>query len=158
MKRHESLTPFSREHHEGLLLAVRLQQGKQALEQLWSHDPKWQAEYLVKFFDEHLEQHFDAEERFLFPYAEKTFGENARIVEWLKKEHADMKAEIEFFRNPDENSLEEHLKNFGFLLESHIRCEEREFFPLFEDLVDEETILAIGRRLKENNPHSDGIW
>ncbi|MBI3194749.1 MAG: hemerythrin domain-containing protein [Ignavibacteriae bacterium] len=158
MERHESLIPFSREHHEGLLLAVRLQQGKQALERLWSHDPKWQAEYVVKFFEEHLEQHFDAEERFLFPQAEKFFGENSRIIEWLRNEHVDMKNEIEFFRNPNPAELETRLKNFGQLLESHIRCEEREFFPMFEDLVDEQEIVEIGRKLKENNPHSDGVW
>ena len=54
MKRHDSLVPLSREHHDGLLLAVRLQQGRAALPRLWSHDLVWQAEYVTRFFGEHL--------------------------------------------------------------------------------------------------------
>ena len=135
MKRHESLVELSKDHHEGLLLAVRLQQGPRALLRLWSHDPVWQCEFIVRFWDEHLRMHFAAEEQHVFPMAVRLLS-NANLVTQLKKEHAQMRAMIEEFRKNGTTLGKEHLteklKEFGSLLENHIRCEEREFFPLCE--------------------------
>ena len=92
MKRHKALESLSHDHHDGLLLAVRLQQGDKALERLWSHDPLWQAEFVVRFFNDNLSQHFEEEERFVFPLAEKYFGDQIEIVHRLIKEHQEMRA------------------------------------------------------------------
>ena len=74
MKRHPGLIPLSREHHDGLLLATRLQQGRNALLRLWSHDLVWQAQYVVKYFREELIDHFATEEEIIFPLGAKIPG------------------------------------------------------------------------------------
>ena len=141
MKRHQALAPLSRDHHDGLLLAVRLQQGKQALPRLWSHDPLWQADYVVKFYDRHLVPHFEAEEKVLFPVAARYMKEGNVIIRQLLHEHEEMRTSIKFFRHPEEEKLERNLEQFGKLLESHIRCEEREFFPMCEEIIPEEEFI-----------------
>jgi hemerythrin-like domain-containing protein len=131
-QRHPSLVPLSQDHHDGLLLAVRLQQGTRALQRLWSHDFFWQAEYVVMFYDDHLTSHFDAEEIVLFPVAQQYLEKDAKIVERLLYDHNEMRTLVNFFRAPRKNELEAKLKHFGKILEDHIRCEERELFPLCE--------------------------
>ena len=77
MKRHPAFVALSQEHHDGLLLATRLQQGTNALLRLWSHDLHWQSDYVVKFFDENLRQHFSVEEEIVFPVAGQYLPEHA---------------------------------------------------------------------------------
>ncbi|MBS4027426.1 MAG: hemerythrin domain-containing protein [Ignavibacteriales bacterium] len=151
LKRHAALVQLSREHHDGLLLAVRLQQGKNALLRLWSHDVFWQAEYIVKFFDEHLTNHFAEEERFLFPLGRKYITEPHTIVDQLEREHQHMRLYVDLFRNPKEKNLVENLKQFGKLLEQHIRCEEREFFPLLEIHLPEQTWKELEQQLQQRH-------
>jgi len=147
MLRHTSLIPLSRDHHEGLLLAVRLQQRKKALLRLWSHDPHWQAKYVVKFFTDHLAQHFEEEENILFPNILPFLKKKSEIIDRLIKEHTEMRSSIEFFRQPIESELEEHLTQFGKLLEEHIRTEERELFPLCEEILPANIMNEIGKQI-----------
>lgn len=146
MKRHNSFVPLSREHHESLLLAVRLQQGRRALLRLWSHDPHWQAQFVVKYFDDELAAHFDEEETVVFP-AVWTFLTDNTIIERLKVDHTEMREMVDFLRDPLEKKLECTLTRFGQLLESHIRMEEREFFPACEGVVPQDILHDIGRKL-----------
>jgi hemerythrin-like domain-containing protein len=146
-KRHPSLVPLSRDHHDGLMLALRLRQGKKALLKDWSHDPAWQANYVVQFFRRHLVVHFEAEEKCLFPTMKKYSGESLTILETLLKQHEDMKARVERFKKPDTINLEDELKNFGDLLDRHIRIEEDDLFPLFEKSVPKEIAEDVGREI-----------
>lgn len=152
MKRHDSLIALSRDHHEGLLLAARLQQGKNALLHLWSHDPRWQAEYVVKFFDDHLVPHFEAEEKVLFPTAESYLKELLPMAHRLIEEHAQMRSFAVYFRRPDEKMLEANLQQFGKLLEEHIRCEEREFFPKCEASIPIDVLIDIKKDIEQYSP------
>jgi hemerythrin-like domain-containing protein len=146
-KRHKSLVPLARDHHEGLLLALRLQQGKKALLRLWSHDPRWQASFVAEFYDEHLRPHFDAEEKGLFPLA-STIAACRHLVTELTLEHRTMEEYVNRFRNPAANTLEKDLRSFGALLEEHIRKEDRVLFPAFEEHASKEMLqkaqAAIG--------------
>ena len=62
LKRHKSLQNLSREHHDGLVFALRLQKGvaKKA-------DLKSMEAYAVWFWNTHLKPHFKMEEEHLFP-------------------------------------------------------------------------------------------
>lgn len=151
MKRNKALVALSRDHHDGLLLAVRLQQGKKALLRLWSHDPLWQAGYVVKFFEDHLVPHFEAEEKTLFPLAEQFLKESS-VIKKLVEEHGEMRRYIDSFRSPDEKKLECDLEQFGKLLEAHIRCEEREFFPLCEEKIPAEVLLEAQVSIDQYRP------
>jgi hemerythrin-like domain-containing protein len=148
MKRHSSFIPLSREHHEGLLLATRLQQGRNALLRLWSHDLNWQAEYIVKFFDDNLDTHFLIEETIVFPAARASNLNGGTIIQALLNEHAEMREMVEFFRHPSQKKLECTLTRFGEILENHIRCEERELFPLCEEAFSEEELENIGKNIR----------
>ena len=150
MKRHESFRQLSSDHHEGLLLAIRLQQGGKALLRLWSHDLQWQAVYTVKFFEDHLVTHFDEEERVVFPAAEEHLVEHRAIVDRLRTEHDQMRAMIEQLRHPDTQTLETTLKEFGTMLEQHIRCEERKLFPLCEEQFPPQLMAALGAALQRH--------
>ena len=152
MKRHASLVPLSRDHHDGLLLATRLQQRRNALLRLWSHDPFWQADYVVKFFEDHLSPHFEAEEKILFPVSEPFLEEKKELIEKLLQEHEDMRSFVQSFRQPEEKKLECNLEQFGKLLEEHIRCEEREFFPLCEQAIHPEALEDIRLKIEEYRP------
>jgi len=146
MKRHPGLVLLSQDHHEGLLLATRLQQGRRALTASWSLDPFWQAKYVSTFFKMHLRPHFHSEEEVLFPSVLHYGGSKAReLVSPLIDEHRRMEEMISFFLNPDEKKLECTLVQFGEILEHHIRAEERELFPFCQEIIPEEELSALGR-------------
>jgi hemerythrin-like domain-containing protein len=150
VKRHPSLVLLSREHHDGLLLATRLQQGTKALPRLWSHDPLWQAEYVVSFFTAHLGNHFDIEEKMLFPLAAQFAGEKAAaLIPGLVREHRQMEEQVGLFRRPDAAELPAALARFGKILERHIRSEERQFFPLCEEEIPADALKSLGERIAE---------
>ena len=152
MKRHDTLTPLSRDHHDGLLLATRLQQGNKALLRLWSHDPGWQASYVVRFYDEDLAPHFEAEEKILFPLARKHIHDPRDIIDRLLAEHEKMRSMIDSFRRPEPKTLESTLKEFGTILEKHIRCEERELFPLCEETIPPKELEHAGASIARYRP------
>ena len=157
MRRHETLIPLSRDHHNGLLLATRLQQGRKALLRLWSHDPFWQAEYVVKFYKDNLVPHFEAEEKILFPLAASHIKGDKRIVKRLLDEHTEMRRMIDFFRHPEEKKLECTLEQFGKLLEAHIRCEERELFPMCEEGIPAKELEEARVTIERYRPQGDKV-
>ena len=156
MKRDQALVALSRDHHDGLLLAVRLQQGKKALLRLWSHDPFWQAKYVVKFYEDHLISHFEAEENILFPLAEQHLNDSS-LVKQLMEDHVQMRKLVDSFRHPEEKKLECNLEQFGKLLESHIRCEERELFPLCEKSIPAESLRKAQALIDQYRPQGGKV-
>lgn len=151
MKRHQSFVPLSREHHDGLLLATRLQQGRKALLRLWSHDLQWQAEYVVKFFDDNLATHFRTEEESIFPLAQTEIPGTGQVIKELLDEHAEMRSIVESLRNPDLKKLECSLTTFGQILEHHIRTEERIFFPMCEESLSEKSLENMGQLIRDHH-------
>ena len=148
-KRHRSLIPLSRDHHDGLLLALRLKQGEKALERLWSHDPQWQASYVVRFYKEHLTPHFEAEEKILFPVLRKYDQASFGTIGTLLRQHEEIRKRVKEFEKPDDRTLRSGLKDFGELLEQHIRIEENELFPSFEKSVPKEVADEAGREIEK---------
>jgi hemerythrin-like domain-containing protein len=146
-KRHPSLIPISRDHHDGLVLAVRLRQGKKALLGDWSHDPSWQANHVVQFFHRRLIPHFEAEEKALFPTMKKCVKESVKTLDTLLNQHEELKARVEKLESPNQMNLEVELKDFGDLLERHIRIEENNLFPMFEESIPEDIAEEVGREI-----------
>lgn len=151
-KRHDSLVPIARDHYDGLLLAIRLQQGKQALERLWLHDPLWQANFVVEFYQKHLRRHFAAEEEALFPEVVTNIPACGQMIQELTHEHREFEAQIEAFRSPDPAALEERLAKFGAILEGHIRKEDRELFPMIEQNASVELLDRIAQNVRNYYP------
>ncbi len=152
-KRHPSLVPVSRDHHEGLLLAVRLQQGENALLKLWSHDTAWQARAVVDFYQEHLVRHFAVEEEKVFPTAQQSVAEAAPIVTKLLEQHEWFRSTAPAMKGREEAVTRDELVTFGQRLEEHIRIEDRELFPLMEEHIEPSVLEKLEKDVQEYYPH-----
>ena len=133
-KRHPTLIPLCQDHYHGLALAIRCR--KQALGQLNPGHPqgiKERAEEVKFFFLKRLRLHFKAEEVVLFPLIGSHSSDARRISAELLHEHEQIRREITSLDKEPESP--KALFDLGDLLERHIYREERELFPLFEDLV-----------------------
>ena len=146
--RHPSLVPLSHDHHHGLALALRCR--KQALGQLKPMGAKGLKERAVEareFFANNLVAHFRAEEEALFPKLVELAPESAPLVDQLVREHRQLRDTVA--RLATESGLGKLVFDLGDLLERHIRSEERELFPLFEQRVDATGAEAVGVEIKK---------
>lgn len=135
MPRHSTLIPLSRDHHEALLIALRLKKGGPASEndRLWPVDLMLQVRSLLLFVEQELLPHFKLEEEILFP-AGCTIEELQPLVKNLLDQHQVMRDSIGRIKEiSDENLLKKELIDFGILLETHVRNEERNLFPKLEE-------------------------
>ena len=143
-KRHPSLVPLSREHHHGLLLAFRIKHGLPKTRR--PHDsPQEQAADTVHFFKSGLVPHFAAETDILFPAIRAMQPQASALLDRLIQEHTAMRELVHHIARqaPDGPQLTELLASFGTLLEQHIRCEERDLFPVYEAHVSEAEATRI---------------
>ena len=146
--RHPSLIPLSHDHHHGLALALRCR--KQALGQLKPMGLKGlkeRAQELRDFFTNNLIRHFRAEEDALFPKLRQLVPESAALLDQLARDHQQLRDAIA--RLESDSGLAKLVFDLGDLLERHIRKEERELFPLFEEHVGERAAEAVGAEIKK---------
>ncbi len=135
MPRHSNLIPLSHDHHEALLIALRLKKGGPASghDRLWPADLDGQVRSLLLFYERELLPHFRLEEEILFPVA-AALPELKEMVKSLLTQHQKMRDAIAGVTHiEDETHLRKELADFGMLLEFHIRTEERELFPKLEE-------------------------
>ena len=151
-KRHPALVEVSRDHHEGLLLALRLQQGEQALPKLWSHETAWQVRFLATFFEEHLRNHFKVEEDEIFPIAETRIAEAVPIVNTLREDHRFFENAVRSMSERPESVTRDELAGFGKRLEDHIRMEDRTLFLLMENHLPEALLEKLSRDVQSYYP------
>ncbi len=146
MKRHKSLETLSFEHHDALVVALRIKKG------LSKHiDLQPVAEYALHIYKEHLRHHFEQEEKTL---QEPLLGnpESVTAIERMMDEHERF-AEIIEFLELQKGERKQLLKEFAELLEAHIRFEERTLFPLAEKIIPEGQLETISAFLhKEHRP------
>ena len=146
-KRHESLIPLSHDHHHGLALALRCR--KQALGQIrpiGAEGLRERAAEFVEFYRNSLAAHFRAEEEALFPLIRSTVDGCDATLDALLGDHKQIRQAIP--RLEAGAGLAKLIFDLGDLLERHIRKEERELFPLFEQHVSPDQASAIGPKIK----------
>lgn len=135
MPRHSTLIPLSHDHHEALLIALRLKKGGPTSQndRLWPVELQQQVRSLLLFTERELLPHFKLEEEVLFPIA-ATLKELQPMVKNLLIQHQEMRNIINSIsETSDEDQLKKILAGFGALLDSHIRSEERQMFPKLEE-------------------------
>ncbi|MBZ5722584.1 MAG: hemerythrin domain-containing protein [Acidobacteriia bacterium] len=136
MLRDQSLIPLSRQHQHALALCVRLDR---AMPIKAGDLEAWQAE-IQQIFEQEISIHFAAEEKELFPVAER-FAELRSLIEELRVEHAKLR---EFFAGAAARSLDAAaLKNFGETLSAHIRKEERQLFEGMQRVMSAQELAAL---------------
>lgn len=138
MKRLETLIPLSHDHHHGLVMALRMKKGGPASpHDRFPSDICEQRDTLLVFTNQELLPHFELEEDLLFPAClHSKRPELEAVTLELMDEHAAMRAMLaELDGASDTEKLRATMKEFGEILESHIRKEERGFFPLAEEEI-----------------------
>jgi hemerythrin-like domain-containing protein len=145
--RHPSLIPLSQDHHHGLALALRCR--KQALGQIkpmGGEGLRESAKEFLVFYQTHLVPHFRAEEEALFPLLRLAAPESEDMIDELVRDHEKIRHAIPQLEG--EIGLAKLIFDLGDLLERHIRKEERELFPLFEQHVEGRQAEAVGEEIK----------
>ena len=140
MNRHAALSPLSRDHHGALLLAQLLKKSAPLYKGLPA-DLIGKAEYAIQFFNDELVKHFDEEEVVVIQKIKGIHVELDKLANDILQEHALLRNSFTSIRIAD--GLELHLDELGHALEKHIRKEEREFFPLIQELCSEMILSEI---------------
>jgi hemerythrin-like domain-containing protein len=140
--RDRNLVLLSHQHQHVLALCVRLDRALQAgpvdLE-------SWQAE-IQAAFEEEICIHFAAEEKVLFPVAER-IPDLRPTIEELRAEHQLLR---DIFKQASERQLGAgKLAEFVHTLAHHIRKEERQLFEGMQGFMTPEELSALGTALGE---------
>ncbi len=142
MLRDKSLIPLSHQHQHALALCVRLERTLQAGD---ADLDAWQNE-VAGIFENEIKFHFAAEERVLFPAAEKIESLNP-LVKHLRSEHGTLRG---FFARAEARKLDAvSLRTFGETLTQHIRTEERELFEQMQRLIPGEELARLGAAMDD---------
>src|ERR671921_646114 len=138
MKRTPELRDLSDHHHQGLVQARRLRRAATGEETTASEAT---ADAFLKFWQEATAAHFREEEEALLPVLARYGGDVGRgpVVEMLAQ-HAQIRGLVMKLSDEVRNGVvnPETLEGIGELLETHIRLEEREVFPMIEEVLPEE--------------------
>lgn len=130
-KRHPGLIPLSHDHHHGLALALRCR--KQALGQIkptGAEGLRLRASEFLALYATELSSHFDAEEKIVFPPMRLHVPDSEQLIADLVGDHKSVRLAVATLQTTA--GLGKVIFDLGDLLERHIRREERELFPLFE--------------------------
>ena len=157
MKRIEQLQNLSREHHQSLILA------QQAIKASEANNAEVIAELCKEIVDEYPDvwnTHFNVEEDSIFRLFteseaakkcdDKVLTEITRLCHLLIQEHRTMDGYYEQLKKGNYQVLGE----FGTLLKKHTRTEERELFPLLEDVMSTDelnTVLKISQASRKKS-------
>ena len=144
MKRHPALQTLSHDHHQGLILAQQLKKGAPQYKGMPTTLEE-KKNYTISFYNNELKKHFEDEEKILFPFLKNKNENIDKLIVEIISEHRKMESLIIELETADQ--LENVLDELGWLLEKHIRKEERELFVEIEKLLSEEELLKIGKEL-----------
>lgn len=150
IKRHESLKPLSRDHHQGLQLCWKLRTGLQK-----NVDPARMMAYCQRFHAEHLVAHFGLEEEAIFPI----LGNDHELVKRALAEHRRL---TRLFSGTDDPIT--RITRIEEELEAHIRFEERVLFAAIEEVATDEELDRIDLlhgsldRMENGDRTEDAFW
>lgn len=108
-----------------------------------------QRDRTVEFFHRVLSHHFQAEERFLFPAAQKYLLPENEIVTLLRQEHSQLCGLVDQLREMTGLQVRVLLLRFARLLEDHIRKEERVFFEEIQQKVPAPELVECGDKIEK---------
>ena len=140
MLRDPSLIPLSHQHQHGLALCVTIERGLRQ-----DRSPETAAKMarrVADIFDLELRNHFDVEERILFPAIRENLGPTP-LVDELIAEHRQLEALVRDVATAEP----EVLLRFAAQLSEHIRREERELFEDIQKRLPRETLDRLGQAI-----------
>jgi hemerythrin-like domain-containing protein len=142
MLRDQNLIPLSHQHQHALALCVRIDraiQGDHADLQAWQPE-------IQQIYEQEVANHFAAEEKELFPAAQR-ISELSALVAELCSEHTSLRHlfALAAARQMTANDL----KNFAEELSAHIRKEERQLFEALQKVMQPEELTRLGKALEK---------
>lgn len=141
MKRSEALAILSRDHHHALVLAQKLRRaepGTAAAERtrfldFWAHEGR---------------RHFQLEEEVLLPAYARHGDAYYPLVLRVLGDHIAIRAQVaQLDAQPDTTA--DALHEFGEQFAAHVRLEERELFPILEDVIPASELLELAHALEQ---------
>lgn len=144
IKRHKSLASLSRDHHQGLILAQLIKMDAPEYRGLPKNIPD-KVKYTVSFFEDELMKHFRIEEEILYPSMKGRSNEIDSLFEEIFSEHKEIKNLVEMLETKENKA--DILNELGWLLESHIRKEERVLFEKIQNLLNEDELIQLEGKL-----------
>ncbi len=151
MKRHAALETLSFEHHDALVIALRIKKGL-----LKNGDLEPIVEYVLSIYRNHLVHHFEQEEKTLVILL-NSIPQTQQALRQMLSEHQRL-AEIIRHLEKKEGNLQAHLNEFATLLQQHIRFEERTLFKLAEKYLTQEQLKVIGIYLHDSHKPINKNW
>lgn len=138
MHRIEQLRPLSRQHQLGLNLGLK---ASQVTDELSEQELSQQWQNLVAYIHDELTDHFGVEEDYLVTPLVKDHSDNEQVKTLsnsLLQQHQELNR---LAKTP--NPMPSDLRALGRLLYDHIRFEEREVFPIAQQLLTAEQLKTI---------------
>lgn len=140
MRRHQNLIGLSHDHHHGLRLAQLIKKDAPVYKDL-PNDAEGKINYTIKAWEEELKYHFKNEEEILFPAVENRDDKIDELIDELLVEHKEIDYKINQLKTSDEK--EEILNDLGYILEQHIRKEERDLFDRIQEVFGEDELNKL---------------
>lgn len=147
MLRDRNLIPLSHQHQHALALCVQIERGLCA-----DHpDPQHLQQEIARLFESEIRYHFEAEEKVLFPFAERA-PSLRDLVDELRVEHVSLR---HYAAGAAANRLTvPELQLFAASLSAHVRKEERQLFEGMQDFFSLEDLTKAGEELDAYFLHS----
>jgi len=150
MERDQRLIRLSREHHHGLVMALRIERELPTADM-----PAMQALYadLVRFWSAGLLPHFGAENECLLARIALRSDPGLQHAGRLQRDHREMEdlvAAMAAARTADDRRSA--LEVFGVRLRDHIRWEERDLFEWIQQTLTTDEMDEVGRYLESHLP------
>jgi len=141
MKRHEALKTLSSDHHQGLVWSRKLRQ-------IPSEIPSQQLNRILTEFMQvwtsEIQPHFREEEDVLLPLFALDGDFRADPVRQMLEQHIEIRRDVYLLQQQPDIEMAMLL---GELLQSHIRLEEGEVFPLIENQCSDKTLQLIASEI-----------
>jgi hemerythrin-like domain-containing protein len=150
MKRDPRLVCLSREHHDGLVMSLRI--GREAPEA----DERVLAELqedLLQFWEHGLLRHFRAENECLLARLVRHVAIDDELVRRTHEDHLRLEALAADMRDSSETEVRRQaLLRFGEVLREHIRWEEEQLFEVTQRRLRDREMEALGGELEQRLP------
>lgn len=138
MKRSAVLTPLSHDHHQALAVALRLRRAELAEDAVADFQQFWRG---------HGQTHFRIEEEVLLPIWARLGNADPAQVARIANEHLEIrKLAHEIQSEPASLGT---VRLLGERLQSHVRYEERELFPLIEADLGEDALAVLAAAVEQ---------
>jgi len=147
MERHKALHSLSHDHHHGLILSQLIKKDSSLYKNL-PETTEEKKDYSIRFYNDELIRHFEVEEKVLYPLVNNRAREIDSLFEEIIAEHQQIKKLITKLESNDD--VEDTMDELGYLLESHIRKEERKLFPLIQNLLSDEELIHLENKLQNS--------